>query len=166
MFQKAFVEFFVPATPSFFLLKEKLDHAAEAGQCDYYAVNARGDFHSSEEAGAGKSGAKGREKQVHVVTWGSFKGKEIATATLVEEVSFRAWGEEAFAVWAEWGRCVAAGGGSTVESGSAAGEGDEMAERRRRSAEFLKRVTAEGWLVNVVGHGFREGGGLWDLLME
>ena len=93
---------------------------------------------------------------MHAVTWGSFAGKEIATATMVEEVSFRAWVEEAFGIWGEWGRCL--GEGSRV--------GRVGREEARGSMQFLRRVRRDVWLVNVIGHDFREGGKLWELLVE
>lgn len=37
-----------------------------------------------------------------VVTWGVFRGREIITPTIIEEASFRAWGEEAFRIWDQW----------------------------------------------------------------
>ena len=143
VFQKAFVEFFVPAPAFNTTLRPHLDRLRKDGEISYYAGNAAGDFQSSESSDA-----------VHAVTWGSFAGKEIATATMVEEVSFRAWMEEAFGIWGEWARCV----------GEAARRGRE--EKARESREFLRRMGRDVWLVNVIGHGYREGGRLWEVLME
>ena len=143
VFQKAFVEFFVPAASFTSTLQPHLDRLQKEGEISYYAGNAAGAFQSSESSEA-----------VHAVTWGSFAGKEIATATMVEEVSFRAWVEEAFGIWGEWARCV----------GEAARRG--RVEKARESREFLRKTEKEVWLVNVIGHGYREGGRLWELLME
>lgn len=134
IFQKAFVEFFCSASDFQTHLLPYLRSEPVAPQVSFYAGNAAGDFVSSEHPGA-----------VHAVTWGSFPGKEIVTATMVEEVSFRAWVEEAFGRWAEWGRVV----------------------RSDESRKFLRRWRGEGWLVNVIGHGYRKGeeGSLWDILM-
>ena len=96
---------------------------------------------------------------MHAVTWGSFKGKEIATATMVEEVSFRAWGEEAFGIWSEWSRCVG-------EMARQLRPGEERKERMRECREILARMRKEVVLVNVIGHGYREGERLWELLMQ
>ena len=145
VFQKAFVEFFVPASHFHASLKPHLDSLHAKGEISFYAGNAAGDFVSSETAEA-----------VHAVTWGSFAGKEIATATMVEEVSFRAWVEEAFGIWGEWGRCL----------GEASRLGRVGREEARASMEFLRRARRDVWLVNVIGHDFREGGKLWDLLVE
>ncbi|KAL9069346.1 MAG: hypothetical protein Q9161_005626 [Pseudevernia consocians] len=143
VFQKAFVEFFVPASTFNTTLRPRLDRLRKEGEISYYAGNAAGAFQSSESSDA-----------VHAVTWGSFAGKEIATATMVEEVSFRAWAEEAFVIWGEWARCV----------GEAARRG--RVEKARESRDFLRRTGKDVWLVNVIGHGYREGGRLWEVLVE
>ena len=145
VFQKAFVEFFVPSTHFHTHLHPLLSSLHSRGEITFYAGNGAGAFTSSETAEA-----------VHAVTWGSFAGKEIATATMVEEVSFRAWVEEAFGIWGEWGRCL----------GEASREGRVGRERARGSMEFLRGVRRDVWLVNVIGHDYREGSKLWDLLVE
>lgn len=145
VFQKSFVEFFVDGSTFQSSLRPHLDRLHKEGEISYYAGNATGDFASSEALEA-----------VHAVTWGSFAGKEIATATMVEEVSFRAWVEEAFGIWGEWGRCV----------GEASRLGKVGREEARKSMDFLKGVRRGVWLVNVIGHGYRERGRLWETLME
>lgn len=129
-------------------LKPHLEHLHAEGEVSYYAINSANDFSSTEAADA-----------VHAVTWGSFKGKEIATATMVEEVSFKAWGEEAFAIWSEWGRCVG-------EVARRYRVGSEDKERLRKCREHLQRMRKETVLVNVIGHQYREAGRLWEVLME
>jgi methylenetetrahydrofolate reductase (NADPH) len=88
VFQKPFVEFFLPAS-EFPQLKERLD---AHDQVTYFAGNANGDFEAS------------NEESVNPVTWGTFAGKEIVTPTIIEAVSFRSWLEEAFSIWREWQR--------------------------------------------------------------
>lgn len=88
VFQKPFVEFFIPAA-QFNKLKERLD---AHDQVTYFAGNAAGDFEAS------------NEESVNPVTWGTFAGKEIVTPTIIEAVSFRSWLEEAFSIWREWQR--------------------------------------------------------------
>lgn len=73
---------------------------------------------------------------------------------MVEEVSFRAWVEEAFGIWGEWARCA----------GEAARRG--RADKARESRDFLRRIGKDVWLVNVIGHGYLEGGRLWEVLMK
>lgn len=88
VFQKPFVEFFIPSA-AFAELKPRLD-AHE--QITYFAGNAAGDFEAS------------HEDAVNPVTWGTFAGKEIVTPTIIEAVSFRSWRDEAFSIWKEWQR--------------------------------------------------------------
>ncbi|KAK4694832.1 methylenetetrahydrofolate reductase (NADH), partial [Lecanoromycetidae sp. Uapishka_2] len=145
VFQKSFVEFFVDGPIFQEKLHPQLKRLHEDGEVSYYAGNAAGEFISSEAPEA-----------VHAVTWGSFAGKEIATATMVEEVSFRAWVEEAFSIWGEWGRCV----------GEASRLGKVGRDEARKSMEFLRGVKRGVWLVNVIGHNYRERGRLWEVLTE
>jgi methylenetetrahydrofolate reductase (NADPH) len=88
VFQKPFVEFFLPSA-EFHALKQRLD-AHE--QVTYFAGNDAGDFEAS------------NENSVNPVTWGTFAGKEIVTPTIIEAVSFKSWLEEAFSIWREWQR--------------------------------------------------------------
>jgi len=88
VFQKPFVEFFIPAS-QFAQLKTRLD---AHDQITYFAGNAAGDFEASSE------------ESVNPVTWGTFAGKEIVTPTIIEAVSFKSWLEEAFSIWREWQR--------------------------------------------------------------
>ncbi|KAF2269545.1 methylenetetrahydrofolate reduct [Lojkania enalia] len=88
VFQKPFIELFIPAS-DFRKLKPRLD---AHDQITYFAGNAAGDFEASDEEG------------VNPVTWGTFAGKEIITPTIIEAVSFRSWVEEAYSIWREWQR--------------------------------------------------------------
>lgn len=140
MFQKAFVEFFVPATQWRTRLRPYLESPAACDAVSWYAGDNMGGFessHPSEEPPA-----------VHAVTWGMFPGKEIATATMVEAVSFRTWVEEAFGLWAEWVRVV----------------GESGKEGAANAKDFLSSCADDIVLVNVIGHEFRDGGTLWDIL--
>jgi methylenetetrahydrofolate reductase (NADPH) len=87
VFQKPFVEFFLP-TSDWTALKKKFENLPD--EITYFAGNAHGNFESSDL------------KSVNPVTWGTFPGKEIITPTIIEAVSFRAWLEEAFSIWKEW----------------------------------------------------------------
>lgn len=88
VFQKPFVEFFIPSA-QYAQLKPRLQ---AHDQITWFAGNAAGDFEASQEDG------------VNPVTWGTFAGKEIVTPTIIEAVSFRSWLEEAFSIWQEWQR--------------------------------------------------------------
>lgn len=86
VYQKAFVEMFIPAS-EWERLRAVLD---EDEQFTYFAANAAGQFEASDEEG------------VNPVTWGAFTGKEIVAPTIIEGMSFKAWAEEAFSIWKEW----------------------------------------------------------------
>lgn len=139
VFQKAFVEFFVPSEAQYReVVKPLLERYAD--DVAWFATNANGDFEASEASG---EGGGGRSSSVNAVTWGVFRGKEIITPTIIEEVSFRAWGEEAFGIWEEWRRVFARGS---------------------EPGRYLRDCRERVWLVNVVGQRFLEGGRLWDIL--
>ena len=142
------MEFFITTATFQRSLKPRLQRLAAEGEVSWYVVNSSNEFESSEPASA-----------VHAVTWGSFKGKEIATATMVEEMAFRTWGEEAFSIWGEWGRCV----GEVARSMTA---GDPEKDRLRRCREFLLGMRNRTVLVNVIGHGYKEGDRFWEMIVQ
>lgn len=152
VFQKPFVEFFLPATDWHQILRPHLESCAH-GQVSWYAGDCASGFESSEDREA-----------VHAVTWGMFPGREIVTATMVEEISFRAWAEEAFGIWAEWARYI--GGGAEVSIGISGNQDGGGAGEKVRAKRFLRDCMEGCWLVNVIGHEFRNGGNLWSLLLE
>jgi methylenetetrahydrofolate reductase (NADPH) len=120
----------------------------------WYASNAAGDFlladpdsdlvtHTSDSLDAAQNGDGKHSGSSNAVTWGTFPGKEIITPTIIEELSFRAWAEEAFEIWGEWAR--------VYEKGSP-------------SREVVEGVRKDVWLVNIIFHPFVEKEGLWELL--
>ncbi|BGO97810.1 Methylenetetrahydrofolate reductase 1 [Rhodotorula toruloides] len=141
VYQKAFVEFF--------LTKEELDELErksdederrrrESGEGDdglikWFAGNAKGDFRCNMGKG-----------DVNAVTWGVFGAKEIVTTTLIEEMSFRAWCEEAFALWNEWSLLYPANSPSRT---------------------FIRSLADSRWLVSVVHHDYKEKDALWKWLL-
>jgi len=148
VFQKAFVELFIPSA-DFRTLLTKLRTPEVAEQVSFYASNADGEFISSADEEQGGAEGKG---STNAVTWGAFPGKEIITPTIIEEVSFRAWAEEAFGIWAEWGR---------VYIGVKGAE-----DRGRKARDTIEGVREDCWLVNVIHHGYIEKEGLWELLLN
>jgi methylenetetrahydrofolate reductase (NADPH) len=140
VFQKAFVEFFLPNADWTKLLERLRSEAVKETVC-FYACNGHGEFITSDASG-GVAGP-GSSTGTNAVTWGVFPGKEIITPTIIEEVSFRAWSEEAFKIWGEWSRAY--------------GRGHE-------TEAFLSRVKADYWLVNIIHHDFVDENALWDLL--
>ena len=160
VFQKAFVEFWIPAKDWTDVLRPHLRKPEITSQVSWYA--SRNPQHDTAESrrGAAVNGVAARGKiepgdggfesssemqEVNSVTWGSFPGKEIVTPTIIEEISFRAWAEEAFGIWREWAMCYAAGS---------------------ESRELIMRCAEEMCLVNVIGHRFRESEALWEILLS
>ncbi|ORY71628.1 methylenetetrahydrofolate reductase-domain-containing protein [Pseudomassariella vexata] len=141
IFQKAFVEFFIPSA-DWKVLLEKLQSSEYQGTVCFYASNAASDFVSSDDTG-GLSGEK-KPASTNAVTWGVFPGKEIITPTIIEEVSFRAWSEEAFGIFGEWAK--------VYDKGS-------------ESSRLLEGIKADSWLVNIIHHDYVDKDGLWDLLL-
>ncbi|KAG0646546.1 Methylenetetrahydrofolate reductase 2 [Hyphodiscus hymeniophilus] len=144
VFQKAFVELFLPSS-DWTALKAKLMSEEHASEVSFYASNAKGDFISSDTTPDGNGAGS-----TNAVTWGAFPGKEIITPTIIEEVSFRAWAEEAFGIWREWANVYAAKG--------------REEERGKASKELIEKIRDDVWLVNVIHHGYVEKEGLWELL--
>ena len=100
----------------------------------YYVINKRGDLRTNTHSDG-----------PNAVTWGVFPGKEIVTPTIIEEVSFRAWSEEAFGIFGEWAKVY---------------------DRASPSARLLESVRRDVWLVNVIHHDYVDRDALWNLLSE
>ena len=169
VFQKPFIEFFIPISEWREKLRPLLLSANYRDQVSWYATSQdSSDYESNADfrdlpfaatsstssmtsrngfldAWKGQSTSTGTvkpEPEVNAVTWGAFPGKEIVTPTIIEEVSFRSWGEEAFSIWREWERCFAL---------------------RNQSREFLRNMRESIMLVNVIGHDFQNARALWEI---
>ena len=173
VFQKAFVEFFCSRAEWEERLRPLLtEHGREV--VGWMKTDAHESFESSEllaqqdqkTSGHNRSNGVNTERTnpaskmnantstadvniVNAVTWGVFPAREILTPTIIEAESFRAWAQEAYAIWNEWKRCFPRGS-------------DE--------AKFLEKAAAGYVLVNVVGQDFRgghqgDGGRLWRILL-
>ncbi|KAI4147136.1 MAG: hypothetical protein LQ340_005682 [Diploschistes diacapsis] len=163
VFQKAFVEFWIPEKDWREVLKPCLTKPGVKEKVSWYAAaNPEVKTGSSSFLGANGSlevmqngiahsvpqtafESSSPASSVDSVTWGSFPGKEIVTPTIIEEMSFRAWVEEAFGIWREWERCYA------VDS---------------ESRKIIRSCREQCWLVNVIGHVYQEPEALWKILME
>jgi len=147
IYQKAFVEFFCPRRHVDALVAEV--EALGRGtrrQVTYYAAPRKdGEFRTNMAEG-----------DANAVTWGVFPGKEIATTTIIEEMSFKAWKvrrrchgvsrraqEEAFAIWAEW---------------------EHLYALRSPTRQLLRSTGDERWLVSIVHHDYRDPRALWRFL--
>jgi methylenetetrahydrofolate reductase (NADPH) len=85
VYQKAYVEFF--CSPA--MLKRLKEHFLKKKDVEWMAVSKTGDMQTSPH-NAGP---------VTAVTWGVFPGAEIQQPTVVDAASFKAWKDEAFALW-------------------------------------------------------------------
>ncbi|XXH00326.1 phosphoribosylformylglycinamidine synthase [Hypoxylon texense] len=144
VFQKAFVEFFIPSA-EWKILHERLQSPEVKDSVCLYAANAAGDFVSSDDTGGLTANGEVKESSTNAVTWGVFPGKEIITPTIIEEVSFRAWSEEAFGIFGEWAQVY--------------GKGSD-------SERLLEKAMTDSWLVNIIHHDYVEKDALWDLLLK
>ncbi|KAL9933157.1 hypothetical protein V8E36_007875 [Tilletia maclaganii] len=130
VYQKAFVEFFVEERCKKWLL-EKIEKEGH-GQVTFFAAKADGEVETNVEPGG-----------VNAVTWAVFPGKEIVQSTIIEEESFKAWRDEAFAIWGEWA-C--------------------LYPPKSPSRQLLENVRDTRWLVTVVHHDFKDEKALWKFL--
>ncbi|KAG6004001.1 hypothetical protein E4U43_000814 [Claviceps pusilla] len=153
VFQKAFAEFFLPSA-DWHVLADKLKGSEYCDSVCFYAANAAGDFVSSDVShggsGSGRGGSASATRgavasSTNAVTWGVFPGKEIVTPTIIEEVSFKAWSEEAFGIWAEWAKVYG---------------------RASDSDKLLSGIRSDYWLVNIIHHDFIDRDALWALLLD
>ena len=90
VYQKAYLELLVP--PAIYPELRRRIH--EHPDLTYYAVTKSGEL----ETNAPSEGP-------NAVTWGVFPGKEIVQPTIVENISFLAWKDEAFQLGVDWARC-------------------------------------------------------------
>lgn len=141
VFQKAFAEFFLPSA-DWHVLADKLNDSDYCDSVCFYAANAKGEFVSSDVTGG--TSTRTVAASTNAVTWGVFPGKEIVTPTIIEEVSFKAWSEEAFGIWGEWAKVY--------------GRGSD-------SDKLLSSIRSDYWLVNIIHHDFIEKEALWNLLL-
>ncbi|GAB0135601.1 hypothetical protein EsDP_00003934 [Epichloe bromicola] len=141
VFQKAFAEFFLPSA-DWHVLADKLKDSDYCDSVCFYAANAKGEFVSSDVTGG--ISTRTVAASTNAVTWGVFPGKEIVTPTIIEEVSFKAWSEEAFGIWGEWAKVY--------------GRGSD-------SDKLLSSIKSDYWLVNIIHHDFIDKEALWNLLL-
>ena len=147
VFQKAFVEFFIPTDNWHNVLRPHLQSPSVAPEVSWYACKSNSNsapLSSSSSSPSMEFESSESPLAVNAVTWGVFNGKEIVTPTIIEEVSFRAWSEEAFGIWKEWERCYPLTGAT-----------NRLLGEQRRGV----------WLVNVICHGYREPERLWEILL-
>merc|ERR1719387_1938141 len=121
VYQKAYLEFFCSKP-----LLEKIIEGIKGNQfASYMAVNKDGDIISNTQ-----------DCKTNAVTWGVFPGREVIQPTVVDERSFMAWKDEAFALWDEWS--------SIYEDGST-------------SKQLIEGIVETYYLVNIVDNDFVSG---------
>jgi methylenetetrahydrofolate reductase (NADPH) len=132
VWQKAFVEFFVPAS-EVDRIQEKLVKLKD-GEITFYASNKKGEYTSNVA-----------KDSVNAVTWAAFPGQEIVQSTIIEEISFLAWKEEAFDIWNEWSL---------------------LYPRQSPARKLLDEISNEWWLVSLIHHDYKDSEGLWRFLLD
>lgn len=131
VYQKAFVEFFVTEQDKEQLQRRIVDQGQ--GQISFFAGNRAGEFETNMEPG-----------RANAVTWAVFPGQEIVQPTMIEEESFKAWCQEAFAIWAEW---------------------ELLFPIKSPSRNLLHQIGEQRWLMTVVHHQYKQHDALWDFLL-
>jgi len=81
VYQKAYIEFFIPAE----LIGLLIEHLNKYEMITYQAINNKGEEYKNVCA-----------DDVNAVTWGVFKAKEIIQPTVVDHKAFIIWKKEAF----------------------------------------------------------------------
>merc|ERR1719160_972434 len=121
VYQKAYLEFFCSKP----LLEKIIDGIKDNNFASYMAVNKDGDVISNNQ-----------DCKTNAVTWGVFPGREVIQPTVVDEKSFMAWKDEAFALWDEWS--------SIYDEGST-------------SQQLIEGIVETYYLVNIVDNDFVSG---------
>merc|ERR1719428_2156823 len=121
VYQKAYLEFFCSKP----LLDKIIEGLKDDKFANYMAVNKDGDVISNIQ-----------DSKTNAVTWGVFPGREVIQPTVVDEKSFMAWKDEAFALWDEWS--------SIYDEGST-------------SQQLIEGIVETYYLVNIVDNNFVSG---------
>lgn len=130
IYQKSFVELFVSKSKWETELKSKINSNPTLS---YYMGDAQGYFESNLPSGS-----------TNAVTWGVFPDKEILQTTIIEEESFKAWRDEAFNIWTEWGK---------------------LYKKDSEPFKLINSIHDEFYLVTVVCHDFQHKDVLWNTLL-
>ncbi|KAG7192323.1 uncharacterized protein KQ657_002042 [Scheffersomyces spartinae] len=137
IYQKAFVELFIPKETWDNELKLRLKEQLDDRTITYFAGDSKGNITSNLPLNNYKA-AK------NAVTWGVFPLKEIVQSTIIDNNSFEAWNEEAFLLWLEWSR---------------------LYKLKTDSYELLNDVYNNYYLVSLIHHDFKDERALWTTLL-
>lgn len=136
LYQKAFVELFVPKTEWETVLAPRLKLLTDEKTITYFVGDYKNKIESNLPLGANSKNA---------ITWGIFPMKEVLQPTIIDYESFKAWNEEAFHLWIEWARCY---------------------KKNSKSYDLLNSINKEYVLVSLIHHGFLEENALWEILLD
>lgn len=139
IFQKSFVEFFIPKDQWDNELSQKLAQEFDDKTITYYCGDHKGHIKLNlpyhKDGGASKT----------AVTWGVFPLKEVLQPTIIDFESFKAWNEEAFLLWLEWARCY---------------------KKNTKTYELLNSIYDNYYLVSLVHHNYVDEMVLWQTLLQ
>ncbi|SGZ56741.1 CIC11C00000002952 [Sungouiella intermedia] len=139
LFQKSFVEFFVPKQEWDTKVKPRLQEDIDSTTITYFCGDASGHITSNLPIG------KDTHNRKSAVTWGVFPSKEVLQPTVIDYESFKAWNEEAFLLWLEWARCY---------------------KKDSDAYKLLNSVYSDYYLVSMVHHNFMDEYALWNSLLD
>lgn len=140
IFQKLFVEFFIPKKQWKDELLPRISKQVEEKTITYYCGDASGHISLNLPIGKGKD-----SNTKSAVTWGVFPLKEVLQPTIIDYESFKAWNEEAFLLWLEWARCY---------------------RKDSKSYQLLNDIYNNYYLVSLVHHDFTDEFVLWTTLLS
>ncbi|KAK6458564.1 methylenetetrahydrofolate reductase-domain-containing protein [Scheffersomyces xylosifermentans] len=138
VYQKGFVEIFVPKDQWEKELYPQLKAKFDEKLITYYAGDAKGNITSNLSVGPNSHNSK------NAITWGVFPSKEVLQPTIIDFESFKAWNEEAFLLWVEWARCY---------------------KKNTKSFELLNSIYNNYVLVSLIHHDFNDESALWRELL-
>lgn len=138
IYQKAFVELFIPKQQWDAEVLPKLTPLFESRTITYYSGDSQGTIRSNLPLG------EDAHKSKTAITWGVFPSKEVVQTTIIDYESFKAWNEEAFLLWLEWARCY---------------------KKNSESFNLLNSIYNDYYLVSFVHHDFKDELALWEVLL-
>ncbi|OBA23688.1 methylenetetrahydrofolate reduct [Metschnikowia bicuspidata var. bicuspidata NRRL YB-4993] len=138
LFQKAFVEFFIPKKEWDEKLSSKLSQQIQDKTVTFFRGDSSGNITSNLPIGGNNQNSK------TAITWGVFPSTEVLQPTIIDYESFKAWNEEAFLLWVEWARCY---------------------KRDTKAYELLQSIYENYYLISMIYHDFTDELGLWTLLL-
>ncbi|KAM9890548.1 hypothetical protein OXX80_001914 [Metschnikowia pulcherrima] len=139
LFQKAFVEFFIPKKDWDEKLAPKLSQHIEEKTITFYKGDRSGNITSNLPIGENHQNSK------TAITWGVFPSKEVLQPTVIDYESFKAWNEEAFLLWVEWARCY---------------------KKDTEAYKLLESIYKDHYLISMIYHDFTDEYGLWTSLLS